>query len=551
MARNCNLIHMLAKKHPPVANLPSARWLALAEALRPALSRNDRWPVRLVEPVADPSAFQGWRLKEVAAAEALPARTIGRGEQVIVDFGEHLVGYLRLELAYVGIAMDAPLRLKLVFGEVPAEVCEPFDPFDGTLSRAWLQDELVTLDELSRPLTLPRRYAFRYLRIAVVATSVNYRVRIAALACERVTSAARPPQPLPPGLPPDLVAIDEAGLRTLANCMQTVFEDGPKRDRRLWSGDLRLQALTNYVSFADTALVKRCLYLLAGLARADGCVPACVYEFPTPSMGIDFILDYTALFPAIVLDYARASGDLDTARDLWPVARRQLEIALAHLDDEGLFVDPKTWWLFIDWADGLDKQAAVHGVLAYAAERTLALARLLERDADVAHLPALAPRMKSAARARLFDAGSGLFVSGAQRQVSWASQTWMVLAGIMTPAEGAAAFRALPALPDAVTPGGPYLWHHVIEAMLICGLKDESLARVRSYWGAMIARGATTFWEVFDPADERRSPYRSHHLNSYCHAWSCTPAYFIRRGAFAGIIGPGSTPADGRKPMAH
>jgi hypothetical protein len=32
--------------------------------------------------------------------------------------------------------------------------------------------------------------------------------------------------------------------------MQEVFEDGPKRDRRLWLGDLRLQALVNDVTFA-------------------------------------------------------------------------------------------------------------------------------------------------------------------------------------------------------------------------------------------------------------------------------------------------------------
>jgi hypothetical protein len=34
--------------------------------------------------------------------------------------------------------------------------------------------------------------------------------------------------------------------------MQEVFEDGPKRDRRLWLGDLRLQALVNDVTFATT-----------------------------------------------------------------------------------------------------------------------------------------------------------------------------------------------------------------------------------------------------------------------------------------------------------
>jgi hypothetical protein len=45
----------------------------------------------------------------------------------------------------------------------------------------------------------------------------------------------------------------------------------------------------------------------------------------------------------------------------------------------------------------------------------------------------------------------------------------------------------------------------------------------------MVRKGADTFWEVYRPGDDRLSPYKSHLMNSYCHAWSCTPAYFLRR----------------------
>ncbi|MFR6136264.1 MAG: hypothetical protein ACLUI0_06370 [Blautia massiliensis (ex Durand et al. 2017)] len=61
--------------------------------------------------------------------------------------------------------------------------------------------------------------------------------------------------------------LDRVSLRTLQNCMQDVFEDGPKRDRRLWLGDLRLQALANYETFKNYDLVKRCLYLLQDRPR--------------------------------------------------------------------------------------------------------------------------------------------------------------------------------------------------------------------------------------------------------------------------------------------
>ena len=45
--------------------------------------------------------------------------------------------------------------------------------------------------------------------------------------------------PLPAGVPEDLRRIDEVAAATLRDCMQTTFKDGPRRDRRLWTGDLR------------------------------------------------------------------------------------------------------------------------------------------------------------------------------------------------------------------------------------------------------------------------------------------------------------------------
>src|SRR5262249_44809040 len=156
--------------------------------------------------------------------------------------------------------------------------------------------------------------------------------------------------------------IDEVSLNTLADCMHTVFEDGPRSDRRLWVGDLRLQALATSVTFRNFDLVKRCLYLLAGLPREDGLVAACVYHEPSPLSGRQYIVDYSALYAATVLDYVRATRDLATARGLWPVVRGQMEILSRFINRDGLFVDPKDWWLFIDWNDDLDRTAFMQGV---------------------------------------------------------------------------------------------------------------------------------------------------------------------------------------------
>lgn len=505
-------------------------WIAKAESLKPVLQQGHSLPQSLIGVQADPAGFQGWRTEPTGTVETFFGLALSRGDSLVLDFGAHLVGFLHFALqSTVGFA-DAPTRLKLTFGETLAEVAEPFDPYAGSLSRAWLQDETVNIDALPQTVRLPRRYAFQFLQIEVVDTSSEFAVQFTEMFCETVTSANRENAlPPPADLPPDLAALDQVSLRTLQNCMQTVFEDGPKRDRRLWLGDLRLQALADQCSFQNYPLVRRCLYLFAGLARDDGLVPACVYEAPYPHAGGNNILDYAVLFGPTLRDYAEASGDWETARALWPVALRQFEFALNHVNADGLFVDPGDWWIFIDWQANLDKQASMHSLLLYCLRETLALAQAIDRAADAAFIPPLMARMTEAARRFLWDDAQKLFASGPSRQISWASQAWMVLGGVVGKNEGAALFAQLAQMPEAVRPAGPYLFHHIVEAMLQCGLTEDALTTLRSYWGGMIERGATTFWEVFDPGDDHLSPYGNHQVNSYCHAWSCTPAYFLRR----------------------
>jgi hypothetical protein len=291
-----------------------------------------------------------------------------------------------------------------------------------------------------------------------------------------------------------------------------------------------LQALSAYASFGGHALVKRCLYLFAAFTRAeDGLVGACVYEKPSPRYGGIHILDYAALFNAALHDYVLSSRDTATGEDLWPVAQRQVELLGRFVGADGLFVDPRNLWLFIDWSESLDRTASIQGVLIYAFEQTLSLARLLHREADVGPLEGLIARMRAAARSRLFDHRLNVFVSGSARQVSLASQAWLTIAGVPVSREqGATALRQALALPDSIRPITPYLYHHFVEALLVSGLRTEAAALVKAYWGGMVNAGADTFWEVYDPDHPLSSPYGDIHINSYCHAWSCTPVYFLR-----------------------
>jgi len=515
--------------------LPRRAWagagdyLARAQSLVPMLTERGQPPVALVKPVADASRILRFRMEKVADAASLDERLLGKGDGFILDFEGHRTGTLSFDLVGEGQGVDAPVRLRLTFGEVPTDVAEPLRPYKGTLAEGWLPEEIITVDYLPQTVRLPHRYAFRYVKVEVFDTSNTFKVRFHNIKAVAISSAGAAPTPLNSG-DAMLDRIDAVSVATLRDCMQTVFEDGPRRDRRLWVGDLRLQALTAYTTFGGHDLVKRCLYLFAAFPRADGLMQACVYEKPKPAQGGIAILDYAALWNVVLADYVAASGDLESARELWPVAVRQVEILSAMVKD-GLFAPPKDAFLFIDWAQKLDRMAAAQGVLLYAFSRTLELAKRLDKDADVAQLPGLLVSMKAAIRAQLYDTKRGAFVSGPERQVSWASQAWLVIGGApKNSAEAARALRTVMTDPAAVRPVTPYLYHYMVEAMLLAGMKREALALMKSYWGGMVEAGADTFWEVYEPGSPLTSPYGDIHINSYCHAWSCTPAWFLRTG---------------------
>jgi hypothetical protein len=506
-------------------------WLAKAAQAVPKLSRRTVKPVALVEARKDAASFQGWKMVKRGKPESVYDKPLASGDSFILDFGEHMAGRLTFSLRRFQIPVDAPVRLAFLFGEVPAELGESFDSYKGGLSRSWRQDETFSFDDVPQTVTLPRRYAFRYVRVTVVAASTYGKFGFSDIRAEALSSADdNRLATFRPQSSGD-AALDRVSRQTLRDCMQTVFEDGPKRDRRLWLGDLRLQALANYATYRNYDLVRRCLYILAGTATNQGLVGTCAFERPQPARGGDNILDYTALFAPLVLEYLEASGDRATAEDLWPAVLKQLDFTLEPVNEEGLFASPGGWWLFIDWHPTLDKQAAEQAIILYGLKATLRLGQKLGKGDEAAFISRIIPRMEAAARRALWDESRGVFLSGPNRQVSWASQAWMVLAGVPSAEQGRRALSGAMHSAAAEKPVTPYMHHYVVESLLAAGMRDDAMRLLRSYWGGMVRKGADTFWEVYLPDDELASPYGSHLMNSYCHAWSCTPTYLLRREA--------------------
>lgn len=451
--------------------------------------------------------------------------SLSTGESAVFDFGTHYTGYPRLQFSYEGAHPDAPALVRLRFCEREEELGEDTSSYRGWISRSWIQEEIFHLDVLPCEYRCRRRYAFRYLKVEAVDVSPKFRLKVGRVEAETVTSA---PETLPPVGKSELEKqVDRVALKTLSECMQEVFEDGPKRDRRLWLGDLRLQAMANYVTFGHNDLVKRCLYLFAGTAGEDGRLAQSVYLAPEVAPEESSLYDYSLLFIPTLSDYLEATGDVETARELFPVAARQIKLARAQFDQDVIRDSDRLGWCFLDWSLALNKQAGAQAVYLYAEKALIRLCRALGEP-----LGDLAQDVEQKSRAALdafFDKGKGLFVSGKQGQVSYATNVWYVLAGVLPREQSRALLQRLRESRETILPVTPYMMHHYVQALADCGLIGEARQVMLDYWGGMVRQGADTFFEMYDPADPDGSPYGGKAVNSYCHAWSCTPSYFIRK----------------------
>lgn len=508
-------------------------WLNKAQANMPELKHTLVKPVAIVKGVEDENAFQGWRMEPSGEPiESFYKTSLKSHAPIILDLGDHYTGYLTLKVNHTGMPADAPVRLKLTFAELPAEVMTPFDPYKGGLSRAWLQDEVVTIMRLPEEVRIPRRLACRYVKIEVLAQSY-FDFVIEDFSFDAVTSATGEPMELSAECDPMIRRINEVGLKTLAECMQTVYEDGPKRDQRLWIGDLYLEALANAYSYRNHTLTKRCLYLLAALADEDGYLHATVYEYPTPMPQINqHVHDYSLLYGVALLEYLKETGDRQTAEDLWSVVEYQVEFARTYLKDGIYDVNKQpAWWLVFDWKDDLNRATPMQGLMTFCIAKSLELAEMLgyEDRAAVKEWSKVLDQMRRASKSKLYDKQRGVMLSGDQGQVSYLSQAWMTLSDTFSRKEAQRAMRYVLENEDTCYPGSPYAYHYIIEALLHCGMETEARELMLKYWGGMIQKGADTFWEVYDSKDDKRSPYGAHVVNSACHAWSCTPVYFINK----------------------
>lgn len=137
---------------------------------------------------------------------------------------------------------------------------------------------------------------------------------------------------------------------------------------------------------------------------------------------------------------------------------------------EGTFTD-SPFLLPTPGQESLNKSTSIHSVFIFGLRAMSELAKLLDLPTTSLQPPnaptplsldEFAHQMTLAARKHFYDAEKKVFVSGPDRQVSWASQAWSVLAGVPeTQQQAAEALKRAYEDDQTVIGNTPYAHHYV------------------------------------------------------------------------------------------
>ncbi|QHN03002.1 Bacterial alpha-L-rhamnosidase [Granulicella sp. WH15] len=419
-----------------------------------------------------------------------------------LDFGKEISGRLRLVSS-----SDVPVTVETSYGESAEEA----------MGHAYLGVRSVTVPPHGE--AFGPKSAFRYVRLTFPAGTASQWSRIDA------QGIAFPVDYLGSfeSSDPLLNRIWETGAYTAHLCMQEGIWDAPKRDRGRWMGDLDVTGRVISSVFANRELMEQTMTEVIG-------------DSPV-TRDVNTIAGYSALWITGQADFYRHSGDLAYLRSVHPQMLELLRVMDAELDADGVFANPQKHKVFVDWSDGFsadtpDARIATHMEFYLAYQEAAYLLAEIGDPENASAYRAKAEHLRLAAQQKLLDPATNTFGN------RWQSNAMAVVAGAATPTQQQAIWTGV--LSHVTAPVGPktvvtpYYGFYMLDAMARLDHRSDALTWMRQYWGGMIAEGATSFWEAYDPrwpkqnfhayleADGKRGYY-----TSLAHGWASGPTAWL------------------------
>ncbi|MBN8459231.1 MAG: alpha-L-rhamnosidase [Verrucomicrobia bacterium] len=453
-------------------------------------------------------------LLEKSAGQAVlnaprPACVLGNSGAVLLDFGRELHGYVEL---FTPMTKDqAKLRkVRVRFGESVAEAMAELGGETNAGNDHAVRDQVVALPWLGKKMVGPS--GFRFVRIdnadpdlPVELSEVRAMLQIRDL--PQVGSFRCNDE--------RLNRIWQTGAYTVHLNMQEYLWDGIKRDRLVWIGDMHPEVGTIHAVFGANEVVPASLDLTRDVTPV--------------SDWMNGISSYSMWWVRIHEDLLLHQGDLAYLKRQQPYLTALLKRLAALVGPDGR--ERIDGMRFLDWPSSPNKQGVTAGLQALLVMTLESGQRLMTRlgDAETAELCA-----DAATRGRKVVPNANGSKSGA---------ALLVLAG-MADAKSTAT--------DVLKKDGArhlstFYGYYVLQALAAAGDTTTALEFARTYWGAMLDLGATTFWEDFDldwvdgagridelPAPGKKDVHGGYGAYCYkgfrhslCHGWASGPTAFL------------------------
>lgn len=326
----------------------------------------------------------------------------------------------------------------------------------------------------------------------------------------------------------------ECGAFSTHMCMQNGYVDGALVERGMWIADFFTEMWANWAAFGDRLEARYTLDRF-GKGRRN----------PYMQYGM---MNNDLIWVLALADYLRHTGDAEFARGHVDTVRSVLALSAEDLNEHGMWtmempmkidgnrraksLTGKKIWPWIDWGS-VAMGGELGGTQALYVWALREAAWILDElgAPGSADLRKRADRAAEALNARLWDAKAGLYADcrdgdTLSRSTSVQVNVLAVLSGAADEKKAAGIYERLLRPKDFAGCSTPYFTCYVLLALSRMAHDERALDLARSYYGDMVRRGATTFWEGHNPKGND-DIVKGVRWRSKSHAWGAGVTYWL------------------------
>ena len=456
--------------------------------------------IKAAQNVLNPQRFLEEKALCVSFRDDSSAVFTQKGAYIVLDFGKELCGGIRI---FAGSVENGPAQFRITLGESLSEACSNIG-FKNATNDHSPRDFQVTVPGLS-DLTWGQS-GFRFARVELLTDGCACIPNIYAV--NTLPYFEREGYIKTSDVELNRI-IDTAAYTLKLNLQNGFIWDGIKRDRLVWSGDLHQEILLAAYLFGDIPNISNSLAFLSEQTPAEAWINA--------------IPSYSAWWVINLCDYCRITGNkafFEAYRGYAQAVIRNVDRCISPSGEMDFSVAQHFMPYFLDWPT-LDTPDAKIGTAAL----LIAMAKKYLEVED-----------ESGCHRIIGKLSSYLDMDCRFKQ----TRAFQILAG-RDPA-GQAEFL------EENGPAGfsTFMAYYILKADAMAR-GGNILPIIKEYFGAMLSRGATTFWEDFDmrwlegsgridelPGEGEKDLHGDHGAfcyegfrHSLCHGWASGVLAFV------------------------